>query len=309
MIATLSGKNTFLLQAEKRRRVEACTATYGALALEQFDAAQSEPQAIYDAITNLPFLVEKKLVVIDQPSVNKQLVEQLPEWLREGHSAIDILIIEPAPDKRTSWYKFLREHTDYSELMPLDERSVRPWLQEFAKEHGTAIDRSAADRLIALVGIDQQLLAQEIRKLATFRDTITAETVDALVEPLPQDTVFSMLDALVAGRQDDVAQLYDTLTRNGIDAAEILGMLGWQLHVLALVKAARGDAAAAGLSPYVVRKNSTLAGRLSRAQLKRLVDETFEAELKIKRDGMDAQLTVAVLLSTLGNLIKTTARG
>lgn len=293
MITTLTGKNTFLLAQEKRVIVNAQLSAHGDLSIEEIDCEDIEPQVVYDAITNLPFLVEKKLVVLESPSSNKPLTEKLPEWLKDSDS-IDILIVERTPDKRTVWYKFLQSSTKLIELQPADEMGLKRWASEYVNEQGGLIEPAALTLLISRTGLNQQQVYQELRKLLAHNPKITSTDVDELVESLPQDTIFDMLDALANGNVRKSQELYESLKLRKVDPMEVLSLIGWQLHTLSLIKAARGGPS--GLHPYVVRKNQALTNRLTMTQLKVLVDNTYKTELRVKRDGVDSDQAVTVLL-------------
>lgn len=304
MIITYTGKNNFELHKAKHKLVADFVAEHTAMALEQFDCQAVEPQVIYDALTNLPFLVSKKLVVLEEPSANKGLAEKLPDWLTHA-DAIDVLIVEPAVDKRTVFYKFLQTKTKMKEFTPLRPYEVEAWIKTFAKEKNVSLSQPALKLLIERVGIDQQQLAKEVDKLALYKPKIEAEDVDLLVEDLPQNTVFEMLDSLVAGKTKRTMELYEKLLIKRIDANEIIGMLGWQLHILSLIRAAGGRepeiAAKTKLHPFVVQKNFGLASTLSMIQIKSCVEKVFQAELSIKRDGLNAENVVSVLLLALSH--------
>lgn len=304
MTITYTGKNNFELHKAKHKLVADFVAEHSDMALEQFDCSVIEPQVIYDALTNLPFLVAKKLVVLEEPSTNKALAEKLPEWLAHA-DAIDVLIVEPVVDKRTVFYKFLQTRTKLKEFAPLRPYEVDAWILSYAKEKQIAVSTPAVKLLIERVGIDQQQLAKEVDKLALYKSKIEAEDVELLVEDLPQNTVFEMLDSLVAGKTKKTMELYEKLLKKRIDANEIIGMLGWQLHILSLIRSAGGRqaeiAAKTKLHPFVVQKNFGLASTLPMTQIKSSVEKVFQAELSIKRDGLNAENVVSVLLLALSH--------
>jgi DNA polymerase III delta subunit len=68
--------------------------------------------------------------------------------------------------------------------------------------------------------------------------------------------------------------------------------LAWQLHVLALVRAA-GDkpasqiASEAKLNPYVVRKSMERARSLSMDQLKTMIGELHQLDITLKSKSID----------------------
>jgi len=307
MINTYTGKNSFELLRAKQKLVADFVGEHSAMALEQFDCQAVEPQVIYDALTNLPFLVTKKLVVLDEPSTNKALAEKLPGWMAETDS-IDVLIVEPAVDRRTVFYKFLQSKTKMHEFATLRPYEVEAWIKTYAKDKGTSLSVQAVKLLQDRVGIDQQQLAKEIDKLALYKPKIEVEDIELMVEELPQNTVFEMLDSLVAGNTKKTMELYEKLLKKRVEANEIIGMLGWQLHTLSLIRSAGGResdvAVKTKLHPFVIQKNFGLASRLSVEQLKLSVEKVFQAELSIKKDGLNAENVVSVLLLGLSDELR-----
>ncbi len=59
------------------------------------------------ALTTLPFLSEAALVILNQPSEQKELTDKLQDWLEQKNESTTVLIIEPKLDKRSAWYKYL----------------------------------------------------------------------------------------------------------------------------------------------------------------------------------------------------------
>lgn len=302
MTTTLLGKNSYMLLEKKQQLIDAFCAEVGSLGVEKYDS-ESGLQTIYDALSNLPFLVTKKLVVIDEPSQNKELSDKLPDWLNHNEQ-INVLIIEPNIDKRTTWYKYLIQNSDVLQCDILDEQSTRAWVKNYVISHEATIDEQAISNLINYVGLNQQQLANEITKLISYDPSISEASIKLLVEPMPQDTVFSLLEALISGDKDRTIKLYEALRLSGVDANEILAMIGWQIHTVLLVKSSLGNNQGdSGLHPYVVQKNTKLAMKLSSEELKKLVSLIANAELSIKKQGLSADSVVSVLIFKILDLL------
>src|SRR3954463_24836 len=100
MIVTLSGENSFALQQELRKLADAFLAEHGDMALERVDGEEAEFVRIQEALTSLPFLSNKKMVVLRSPSANKKFVEEAETLLAEVPETTDVVIVEPKLDKR-----------------------------------------------------------------------------------------------------------------------------------------------------------------------------------------------------------------
>lgn len=293
-----------MLQHELRRIVSSFVAEHTDMALEQFDGEEAEFDRMREALQSLPFLASKKLVVLRAASANKQFTEATESLITELPETTDLVIVEPKLDKRTAYYKFLKKHTEMAEYNELDTRALSRWLVQFAKDEGATISQSDAMYLIERVGVYQQMLSNEVRKLAQYNLGITRKTIDLLTDKTPQSTIFELLDAALAGHPKTALKLYAEQRTMKVEPQQILALLGWQLHILALVKTAgQRDvdqiAREAKVNPYVVRKSQGIARRMTLPQLKALIHETFVLDVRLKSESIDADEALQNLILTL----------
>lgn len=303
MIVTLSGANSFGLKAELDRFVSAFLKEHGDLGLERIDCEEVEYNRIREALESLPFLASKKLVVLRAPSANKEFVEKASKLLPEVTESTDVIIVEPKLDKRSVYYKFLKKSTAFKEFNELDEQGLSHWLVEKAKEFDASLTSSDARYLVERVGTNQQMLASEITKLAAYDNKITRASIDLLTEPNPQSTVFQLLDAAFAGNGKQAMKLYQEQRASKVEPQQIIAMVAWQLHVLAVIKTAgeRSDdeiARDAKINPFVVRKSRAVARNLQPQKLQKLIHDLTNLDLQLKTISIDADDAVqAYLLS------------
>ncbi len=293
MIITLTGENNFALRQELDKLVRDFVKQHGDLALERLDGEEADFEKIQESISGLPFLASKKLVVLRMPSTNMQFVEQAEQLFANAPETNGIILIEPKLDKRTAYYKYLQKQTDFREFPELDQIGLANWLAKDAKARGGSLSSSDARYLVERVGANQQLLSGELEKLLLYDSKIDRRTIDLLTDPTPQSTIFQLLEAAFAGRTKTVLELYADQRAQKTEPAQVIAMLTWQLHVLAVIKAA-GDRPAdtiareAKLNPFVVRKTQGIASGLSLAKVKKLVADLLKVDVAIKRSAIDA---------------------
>lgn len=306
MITTLSGSNGFLLQAQLKGLISDFVAKYSDMGLERIDASDASIERIRDAVQSLPFLADKKLVVIESPGSNKQLGEAMQDILGGVSDQTDVVIVEPKFDKRSLLYKLLKKQTDFKEFNELDDAGLTKWLADYARQQGGDLNTQSARYLLQRVGSNQLHLKNEVDKLVTYNPAINIETIDLLVDSTPQSTIFDLLDAALTGNTKRAMQLYQEQRSLRVEPQAILALLAWQLHVLAVVKAAGNrpaaeTASAAKLNPFVVRKTSGLVNRLSGSQLKNLIAQTLELDIRLKSERIDADEALQNLLISISN--------
>jgi DNA polymerase-3 subunit delta len=293
VIITLTGDNAFGLKHELNRLVREFVTEQGDLALERVDGEEADYGRLQEALTSLPFLASKKLVVLDRPGANKQFVERIDMLAAGLPETTEAILVEPKLDKRLTYYKFLKKATDFREYKQLDLNGLATWLVGEAKVQGGSLQRADAQYLAERVGLNQQLLANELEKLLLYDVQISRQTIDLLTEPAPQSTIFQLLEAAFAGNRRRAMELYREQRALKVEPPQIIAMLAWQLHVLALIKTAgqrSSDAIAseAKLSPYVVRKSQGIADNLTGSELKVLVQDLLEIDVRSKRSALDA---------------------
>lgn len=293
MIITLSGGNALLLQERLHQLTEDFIGQHGDLALERLDAGQTELQQLNEAVQALPFLSSRRLVIIDNPSANKNLSTDVSALLNAVEETTDLIFIEPKFDKRSVLYKTLKKSTSFEEYADLNESQLVTWAVKYASEQGGSLRSAEARTLVMQVGADQLRLKNELDKLMTFNPNITAQSIAALVVPTAQASTFDLLEATLGGNIHKAYELYDEQRRQRVESQAIVGLIAWQLHILVLVKTAADRsldqvAKEAKLNPFVVRKSAALARSRTMTNIKALVAATIDLDRRLKRQGIDA---------------------
>lgn len=309
----LTGSNNYLLRAELRRLLADFEAAHGDMALEQLDGETAAYNRVQESVQSLPFLAERKMVVLQTPGANKEFAEKAAKLLEELPETTDLIIVEPKLDKRSAYYKFLKKQQGFTEFGELDENTLAKWLVSQAKERGTALSLSDAHYLIERVGSNQQVLASEVEKLCLYATgkaagqaggaaggepaklaDITRTDINNQTVAAPQSTIFNLLEAAFAGNLRRATELYTEQRALKVEPQQIIAMLAWQLHVLALIKAAGPGktadsiASEAKISPYVVRKSAGIARTLTIARTRQLIADLVTIDERLKRESLDA---------------------
>lgn len=288
-------------KAELKKLVTDFVAAHTDMAVERFDGDESAAAQMRGSLNSLPFLTERKLVILYEPGKQKAFAEHIDDVLKETADTTDLIIIEPKLDKRLSYYKTLKKATDFREFGDLDAAGLARWASEYVAARGGKLSSSDARTLIDRVGPNQQLLSSELNKLLNYDANISQASIELLVEKTPQSTVFELLDAAFAGNTKHAMELYREQRALRVEPQAIIAMLAWQLHVLAVVKAAGSRSAddiarQAKLNPYVVRKTQSLARRLSLEQVKRMIKDLLGLDVKLKTITIDADEALQLYL-------------
>ena len=304
MVISLTGSNSFLLRRRLDELTNSFVAEQGELALERIEAESVDLQAILDAIQSLPFLAARKMLVVRDLSANKPAAEAIEQIISSVEDSTDLIIYEPAPDKRTSYFKVLKSKTELEEFNELDTRSLANWLADEAKKQGGQLGLADANYLVERIGANQQMLASELGKLLTYDPQVTRANIDLLTEPTPQGKIFELLDAAFGGNKKRALKLYEEQRAQRVEPQAILAMIAWQLQLLALAKYSKDKPATtvakdAGLNPYPVTKAKNLAAKISKNELNKMVDEALDIDWRGKTTAIDLDEALKTYITTL----------
>lgn len=304
-VVTITGNNDFARSSELKRVITDFVNREGDLALERVDAAEVEFLRIREALTSLPFLANTKMVVLSNPSSNKDFIEHVEALLTEVPDSTELVIYEPKFDKRSSLYKLLKKQTDFREYNQLDANALVKWLVQTASDSGAKLGQAQARYLVERVGQNQQLLASDLAKLCLAGGEITKDRIDDLTEPTPQSTIFDLLQAAFAGNKKRAIELYDEQRRLKVEPQQIIAMFAWQLHQLAVVVAADGlnsddIAKQSGMKPFSISKAQNLAAKTSLRDIRRMVDGLVEIDMRSKRESLDLDEALKLYILNLG---------
>lgn len=308
MIVTLTGANDVARKAELDQLVSAFLGEHDAMAIERLDGDEATAERMQGAVSSLPFLTTRKLVILREPGKQKAWAENITNVLQEVAETTDLILVEPKLDKRLSYYKTLKKDTDFREFGELDANGLATWASKYAKDRGGSLAQADARLLIDRVGTNQQLVQSELDKLLSNDPQVTRQHIELLVDPLPQSSVFELLDAAFQGKTKRMLALYHEQRALKVEPQAIIALIAWQLHVLAVIKAAgnRGAdeiAKVAKLNPYVVRKSQGLTRSLTIVQIKQMVADLLTLDLTLKTVSIDADEALQLYLLKISSRI------
>ena len=284
------GENRYALREEVQRWRATFREKYGAENLASVSARNLTVRALLDEVAVAPFIAEKRLVVVDGiPSLSK---EEIGVFTKEIHPQVVLLFIEPKPDKRLSATKELIKIADVKEFKPLVAPALKKWMMEFLKEQGSSMSSDAQKLLLDTVGEDQEMLAEELKKLAllaTGREIESADITQSVISSGEQ-VVWRLLDLLGEGKKDEALAFAKGQLDRGESPYALWNRLLWMINNLVAVSAALAEgqtsppaiAKSTGVNFMSVRSLLPLARTLDTDRLCRIVSDAVEADMALK---------------------------
>jgi DNA polymerase-3 subunit delta len=306
MIKSLIGENHFAVDAELKAMVHAYLKKFSDLGIERIDADEVSYARIEEALTSISFFTPDKLVILHSPSGNKDFVEKFEELINKIPESTTFVIVEQKLDKRLAFYKNLKKLTDCKEMNEPDINSLQSWLVQEAKVQGGSISRQDAVYLIERAGANQQKLSNELTKLLLYEPDISLEAIDILTERTPQGDIFQLLRAAFSGNKNRTMQLYNEQRTMGKEPASIIGLLTWQIRIIAIIISA-GDrsidqiARESKINPKSLRDSQTFARQHNLSDVRHLLSDLLQIDTSIKSSSRDADESLKLFLLKLSN--------
>jgi|TARA_Y100000031_G_scaffold156690_1_gene212444 DNA polymerase-3 subunit delta len=293
-----------------------------------FDGAQVTVDQLKAVSEAMPFLAEKRLVIVygllgrfapkGQSGQRKKStrVSRPPEGYRAlGEylgQTLETTILVLVDGRLRGKNLLLQELAGKARVMsfPLPrEARLLSWIQDQVREKGSSISPQAIGLLVRFVGSNLWIMSNEIEKLVLFTSGRRVEEADVrqVVSYAQEANVFTMVDAILEFRVGVAGQLLQQLLQQGASPAYLLVMLTRQVRLVVRVKEltrqkkplkemlARLELA----SEYVLQKTLVQAGRYSLARLKEVYHKLLEVDLSIKTGRYDAELALNMLVAEL----------
>ncbi|MDB4979087.1 MAG: polymerase subunit delta [Candidatus Peribacteria bacterium] len=239
-IFLFTGENSYALRQEKHKWMREFSQKHGQENLQRLDGKGLSFHSLLDEVSALPFIAGKRLLIVTGiPAYSKEEMEVLPESV---HPDCLLLFIDPKPDKRLSSTKSLLKIATVKEFPPIAPGQLKQWMQQYVQANGKTIQPAAQNRLLEIVGEDQDALSQELDKIQLYAgDSIEVKHVDILAVPSGEQEVWTLTNTIAAGKKNDALQYAQLLLTRGEDAYSLWSILLWMLKNTFLVFVAVQD--------------------------------------------------------------------
>ena len=303
-----------------------------ALPLPEFNcqefSAEAGIDAISDAVEALPFMAERKVVLVrdlDPEARDKTELSKLEQLLESLPESCGLVFAYPTLEKDwkklpAKWKRLMDAARKQGDLV-LCQRRTGPELQAMlvqrAARDGVTLSRRDAGRILETAGQDVTRLLGELEKLIAYAlgtaregepPHITPAVIETLVPRTLEATVYRLSDTLVAGNYEEAYRLLDVLFYQREDPIGILAVLSNAYVDMVRVKTALESGlpatAAAAYGEYKnrefrLRNAERSARRMTLSALRASLALLLEADSALKGSRMDRRFVLEELIAKL----------
>jgi len=287
----------------------------------KFDGSKTEFETISDACETMPFMSDKKIVVVyrasflDDSSGNKKTgdlksknIILLNEYLKNP-SPNCILII---------YYTFLTDREKPSnKIKKLDKKacvikvdklrgdSLAKMCRSLFENAGTKIGKTELTLFCGQVDNNMNIILNEVEKLVSFTDgrDITKEDILEMIPQKSENDIFNLIDYL---SQKNIKRALDTLNEliyKGEKIPLILFMIGRQFNLLFNLKLGIDSGKSKEvlsnelrLHPYICEKMISQSMKFTLKALKRNLELCVDTEKILKSTSTDDKINIEVFM-------------
>ncbi len=322
MILFLYGKDTFRSRDHMRKMIEKFKKDRDPQGYNVtiFDATKDATPRILEEIGALPFLAEKRLVVIEQVLVAKQhdlrdaLLKKIEEQTVPSSTVLllwDSVDTVKGKDAKELFEK-LKAEKYAKEFDLLDGQKLEAWISGEIQERGGDMSHDAIHFLVSHVGSDMWRLHTVIDQMLAYTkgEKITIQDLEEVVEKSIDDNIFSLIDAIVQKKQSAIFLLLDEQYRQGNDAGYIFAMMLRQFRILLEMKDSiertgeKNDVVIAkqlGIHPFVAKKSIPLVSKYSMSELTWVYEALLTLDIQTKTGGGDQKTLLDIFIGRLCN--------
>jgi len=311
MIIFLYGPDTYRSRQKLNEIIEHYKKIHkSGLNLKYFDLQKSSYQDFKDEIQQVSMFKEKKLLVLknifSNPDFKIKFLEQGKNFVKSD----DIILIyeENKISESDSFSKFLKKEGKSQEFKLLEDYRLKNWVKKEFDNCQTEIDSKALGRLIDYVGNNLWQMANEIKKLVSYKKKgkIEAADIKLLVRPKIETDIFKTIDALAEKKKNLALNLIHNHLEKGDTPLYLLAMINFQFRNLLAIKDLIEKNTPysriinqSNLHPFIVKKIFQQAKRFTLPQLKKIYQKIFEADLAIKTGKIEPETGLDLLIAEI----------
>lgn len=275
------------------------------------DCSQETQEKILEQVMAMPFLAEKRLIILENllsATKKGQLQEEILERVKDKKLPEENIYLfwegdlKPKTNTAKELFKILSKEKYAQEFITLAGTKLSAWAEAEVKNRKGKISREALNYLTNNIGGDMWQLNNIIDQLIAFKatpetkksveqDEIKISDVQLFLNEKIDDNIFNLVDAITAGQTKKAYSMIREQYKKGEDSLYILAMLIRQFRILIELRdlfdrednlASDALAKKLELHPFVVKKSLPFIKRYTLNELKNIYQKLLEIDIKTK---------------------------
>ncbi|MBI4733853.1 MAG: DNA polymerase III subunit delta [Rubrobacteridae bacterium] len=271
---------------------------------DQFNGASTAASEIIYSANTLPFMSEKRLVVVkDADKLPAADIAQLVKYVEKPSETTCLVLVANTVSKSSKLYKAVDKNGEVAEY----KLSVSPqtWIKKEFKDRGILVSDSVARYLTHVVGSDLQRLTVEIEKISLFVSTdriIEPSEIDLVISKTTETSIFNLSDAIGERNPAKAISILHSLFQQKEAPLSILAIIARHYRMLLRTKVWVEDGRdnkyvidhltgeeGKKLPPFVISKYRDQSYNFSVTELEEMFEKLLRADLDLKSSSKPAE--------------------
>ena len=305
-IYLLFGEEAYLRKQYKDKLKAALSTEGDTMNCHYYEGKDVSVGEIIDLAETMPFLAERRVIILENTGLLKHGGEALAEYLASPSPTAFFIFAETEIDKRSKLYKTIQGKGVAVEFAVQDEATLRKWILGMIRRENKNISGNALNLFLTKTGTDMENIYRELEKLFCYcleKDAITEEDIEQICTQKVSNQIFDMVNAIADRKQKQALSLYYDLLALKEAPMRILFLIGRQFNILLMVKEMKKRgydnktiASKAGIPPFTVGKYAAQASKFRTRDLRQALNECVSADEAVKTGRMNDRMSVEILI-------------
>lgn len=305
-IYLLFGEEAYLRKQYKDKLKAALSTGGDTMNCHYYEGKDVPVGEIIDLAETMPFLAERRVIILENTGLLKHGGEVLAEYLASPSSTAFFIFAETEIDKRSKLYKTIQGKGVAVEFSVQDESTLKKWILGMIRRENKNISGNALNLFLTKTGTDMENICKELEKLFCYcleKDSIAEEDIEEICTQKISNQIFDMVNAIADKKQKQALSLYYDLLALREAPMRILFLIGRQFNILLMVKDMKkrgydnkSIASKAGIPPFTVGKYAAQASKFRTDDLKQALAECVNADEAVKTGRMNDRMSVELLI-------------
>ena len=187
------GEEAYLRNQNRDKLVKALAGDVNSMNFNRYEGDGTDPAQIIDMAETMPFLSDKRVILVENSGFFKNGCPQLADYLKAPSETTFFIFSEKEVDKRKDMYKILSKTGFEMSCDAQDENTLKTWIASKVRNEGKAISPRALAFMLERVGTDMSNISTELEKLISvyeenFYNAEELEQIDAEIDKFDIET-------------------------------------------------------------------------------------------------------------------------
>jgi DNA polymerase-3 subunit delta len=298
-VVALTGQDVLLIQTARDLYLNASLdSSQRGFDLCELRGSELKGHVLWNELTSLPFMADRRVVLIDSPKEIKQGERAaLTKYLAHPVSTTSLVLIQIFEDRRDKLAAWSSKGSVVFEFPELREPARAKWIAQYVKKSRGVIKPEAIQHLVETSSAQLTDLRTKLDNSLLYlgdEKEITVATLMKIGGISSDYDIFKLQDELLRGNASEALKISKSLIEGGLELLALMGMMRgflmrtWQVEA-ALSRPRPDEIIAEVLGGQKFKSNEfrTAAKRLGRERLRQLVVDFLELEIHAKSKSSD----------------------